>query len=375
MFVKAGSRPVPDAPAYQLIEKIGAGAFGEVWRASAPGGIEVALKFIPLDSAERAETELRSVEVMKSIRHPNLVSLFGAWHKDNWLILAMELCDRSLQDRLAEVLSQQPLMPVDELFSYIRDAAAGLDALNARQIQHRDVKPANLLLVGSGVKVGDFGLAKVLEHTVGHTGTGTLGYMAPECYTGKLSEQSDQYSLAATYYHLRTGKRLYNGTHAEVMYAQLASQPDLSSLPQDEAAVLRRALSRNPDDRWPSCSAFLNGMLAARRAWHAELLRQEAMQIQQKNVCQVSSVNHTSQGTLNQRSIPLDPWLDEWSHAIGYSIALLVFLGIGYLILIDNGVHGGHWLLALVCCALGEYAVFGVAWVRREWAQLTRQRK
>ena len=375
MLLKTGSRPVPDAPAYQLIEKIGAGAFGEVWRTTAPGGIEVALKFIPLDSAERAETELRSVEVMRSIRHPNLVSLLGAWHKDNWLILAMELCDCSLQDRLAEVLSQQTLMPVDELFSYIRDAAAGLDALNARQIQHRDVKPANLLVVGSGVKVGDFGLAKILEHTVGHTGAGTLGYMAPECYTGKLSDQSDQYSLAATYYHLRTGKRLFKGNHAEVMYAQLASQPDLSSLPQDEAAVLRRALSKNPDDRWPSCGAFLNEMVVARRARHAEIVRQNAIQIQQENVRQVRAVNHDSRRTVMRRSVPLDPWLDECSRWIGGSIALFIFLGIGYLIL-DNGcLHGGHYVLVLICYALAEWASKGVAWVRREWAQMPARRK
>ena len=108
---------------------------------------------------------------MKSIRHPNLVSLFGAWHKDHWLILAMELCDRSLQDRLTEALNQNlPGIPLKELLSYMSDAANGLDALNAKQVQHRDVKPANLLLLNSGVKVADFGLVKVLEQTVESNG-------------------------------------------------------------------------------------------------------------------------------------------------------------------------------------------------------------
>src|SRR5258706_3292237 len=183
MNLQAGIRPVPNSPDYELIRRLGAGAFGEVWHAHGPGGVDVALKFIPLSANSRA-VELRSLELMKSIRHPNLVSLFGAWHQNNVLILAMELCDRTLQDRLAEALSQKfPGIPIEDLLKYVSDAASGLDALNARQVQHRDVKPANLLLLGSGVKVADFGLAKALEQTVGsNTGAGTLAYTAPECF-------------------------------------------------------------------------------------------------------------------------------------------------------------------------------------------------
>ncbi len=115
MLLQPGSRPVPNYPDYELIRKLGAGAFGEVWHAHGPGGLDVALKFIRLDPHGLAP-ELRSLEVMKSIRHPNLVSLFGAWHKDHWLILAMELCDRTLQDRLAEALYQKlPGIPLEEL--------------------------------------------------------------------------------------------------------------------------------------------------------------------------------------------------------------------------------------------------------------------
>src|SRR5258708_23989845 len=81
MSLQPGSGPGPGCPDYKLIRKLGAGAFGEVWHAHGPGGLDVALKFIRLEAPLLA-LELRSLEVMKSIRHPNLVSLFGAWHKD-----------------------------------------------------------------------------------------------------------------------------------------------------------------------------------------------------------------------------------------------------------------------------------------------------
>jgi serine/threonine protein kinase len=259
MNLKPGNFLIPKQTDYELIRKLGTGAFGEVWRARGPGGFDVALKIIHLNTFVRT-VELRSLDVMKNIRHPNLVSLFGYWQRDNYLFVVMELCDRTLQDRLAESLKEnQPGIPPAELLNYMSDAAQGLDALNSQQVQHRDVKPANLLLLGSSVKVADFGLAKVLEETVGsNTGAGTLAYTAPECFRGELTQQSDQYSLAVTYYQLRTGQLLFNGNQAEVMYAHLESEPDLSRLPETEKVVLTRALSKDPSERWGNCTAFVN---------------------------------------------------------------------------------------------------------------------
>jgi uracil-DNA glycosylase family 4 len=264
LTLEPGSRPVPNYPDYVLIRKLGAGAFGQVWHAHGPGGLDVALKFIHLDAAVLA-LELRSLDVMKSIRHPNLVSLFGAWQKDSWLILAMELCDCTLLDRLTQALNEKlPGIPLTELLAFMNDAANGLDALNAGSVQHRDVKPANLLLLNTGVKVADFGLAKMLEQTVAsNSGAGTIAYTAPECFRGKLTQYSDQYSLAVTYYHLRTGQLLFKGDRAKVMYAHLEQEPDLSALPAAEVAVLGRALSKEPKKRWPSCGEFAGKLLKA----------------------------------------------------------------------------------------------------------------
>jgi tetratricopeptide (TPR) repeat protein len=177
----------------------------------------------------------------------------------------MELCDTSLQDRLVAALDQGlSHVPTTELLPWMRDAADGLDALNAKQVQHRDVKPANLLLLNSGLKVADFGLAKALEQTVAsNSGAGTIAYTAPECFKGQLAQQSDQYSLAVTYFQLRTGRLLFDGDQAKVMYGHLELEPDLSQLPPGERAVLSRALAKEASKRWPSCKVFIKEMAAA----------------------------------------------------------------------------------------------------------------
>ncbi len=198
--LQAGTRPLPE---YELIRQLGVGGFGEVWQARGPGGFDVALKFIRLE-APGSEFEVRALEIMKTIRHPNLVGLFGVWPKDGWLIVAMELCDRSLHDRLQEARQQHlPGVPIEELLKYMQQVAEGLDELNAKGVQHRDVKPRNLMQVGTGVKVADFGLAKVLEQSLAvHSGSMTLAYAPPEAFKGTLAAQSDQYSLAISYYEL-----------------------------------------------------------------------------------------------------------------------------------------------------------------------------
>ena len=130
----------------------------------------------------------------------------------------------------------------------MRQAAEGVDHLNQQGIQHRDIKPGNLLLKGGQVKVGDYGLAKILEQTWGsHSGAMTPAYAAPEWIMGTLHRHSDQYSLAVTYFHLRTG-------HIPV---------DLALLLPLEARVIERALSRDPEIRWPSCLAFVEAVEAA----------------------------------------------------------------------------------------------------------------
>ncbi|MDB5307657.1 MAG: serine/threonine protein kinase [Gemmataceae bacterium] len=263
-----GAEPVAG---YRLEVRLGKGGFGEVWRATAPGAVPVALKFVHLGHRVGA-TEQRALDVIKHVRHPHLLGVSGAWQAGGWLVIAMQLADRTLADRLREATGQgQPGIPRDDLLGYMTDAAEGLDHLNEprhpspdgapRGIQHRDVKPHNLLMVGGRLKVGDYGLARVLDRTVAaHTGSMTQSYAAPECFNGTMSAQSDQYSLAVTYCHLRGGRLPFTGTPSEVIFGHLNKTPDLSMLPAEEQPAVARALAKSPGDRWPSCGVFVTAL-------------------------------------------------------------------------------------------------------------------
>ena len=243
---------------YRLLRRLGKGGFGEVWEATGPDGVSVALKLVPR-TERAAAVEGRALEVLKELRHPHLLTTLGTWLTEDFLVIAMELAAGTLLDRWQEAKAQGlPGIPREELLATFTQAAEGIDFLHSQGIQHRDIKPQNLLLVGSTLKVADFGLARVLSHSVtGHTGSLTLAYAAPEFFEGHTARSSDQYSLAVAYCQLRSGRRPFEGTLAQVVAGHLHQPPDLSMLPEKERPAVARALDKDPSARWPSCQEFV----------------------------------------------------------------------------------------------------------------------
>jgi serine/threonine protein kinase len=250
----AGAEPVTG---YRLIRRIGKGGFGEVWQAAGPDDSVVALKLVPWTGS--AVSEWRALRALKDVQHPHLLNVLATWQTEGLLVIALELADRTLMERLQEAREQGLTgIPRGELLDYFRQAAEGIDYLHGRDIQHRDIKPQNLLLKGTTLKVADFGLARVLAHSVtGHTGNLTLAYAAPEFFDGRTTRHSDQYSLAVAYCQLRGGRLPFSGSTAQIVAGHLGREPDLTMLPEEERAVVGRALAKQPDERWPNCPAFV----------------------------------------------------------------------------------------------------------------------
>jgi hypothetical protein len=270
----AGSEPLPG---YRLLEPLGRGGFGEVWKCEAPGGLHKAIKFVPGPEAagtadgeeeRRLTQELDAFQQIKAIRHPFLLTLERVELVGGELVMVMELADRQLQDRFRECRTcGLPGIPRDELLAYFADAAEALDMIEARYgLQHLDVKPANLFLVAGHVKVGDFGLVTRLDLGVGGSGSRGLTpkYVAPEALRGEPSNRSDQYSLALVYQELLTGVFPYSGrTPQQIMLQHVSSKPDLSALPPVDQPIVARALAKEPGQRFNSCLAFVQALMSA----------------------------------------------------------------------------------------------------------------
>ena len=137
------------------------------------------------------------------LRHPFLLSTQMYYALEDRLLIVMELADGSLRDRLRECRRNGlPTLPVSELMGYLQESAEGLDFLHERRVVHRDVKPENILLMQRHAKLGDFGMARLIEdNRGGGTGdaSGTPMYMAPEVWRGEPVPASDQYALALSY--------------------------------------------------------------------------------------------------------------------------------------------------------------------------------
>lgn len=277
-----GDKPLPG---YTLGRFIGQGGFGRVWQCKAPGGAPVALKIIDLKEGQGIK-EFSAIRLFKSVRHANLVPITGFWLKDAYdnlisdtesagtvtlmnkaseLLIVMAICDKSLTDRLHECRKQgEESIPSAELMDYMLDAARAIDFLNSPRhdlsggpvaIQHCDIKPQNILLVGGSVQLCDFGLARVLSDTSKPADASVSAYYtAPEMLSeSKPSKSTDQYSLAITYYEMRTGDLPFDARlPAAVLGAHLQGRLDFVKVSPEERKVLKKATSLDPESRFPT---------------------------------------------------------------------------------------------------------------------------
>jgi serine/threonine protein kinase len=255
---KHGDRPLDD---YTVQRAVGSGGFGEVYYAISDGGREVALKFL----RDNPQVELRGVSHCINLKSPNLIAIFDVKkNAQDQYFLIMEYCSGpSLRDLL--IAEPNGFGPQKAAF-FVREIAKGLAYLHDRGIVHRDLKPGNIFYDDGYVKIGDYGLSKfisVSRHSVQTSSVGTVHYMAPEIGSGNYSRGVDIYALGVMLYEMLLGRVPFEGsTMGEVLMKHLTAQPAVDELPHPFAHVIRRALQKDPRDRYQNVNEMVDDLLS-----------------------------------------------------------------------------------------------------------------
>lgn len=261
---------------YEVLGKLGAGAFGEVYRArDTVLGREVAIKRIRLDAfAEPSQLDevnkrfLREAQVASQLRHPNVVITHDIVSAPTMSFIVMELVTGQT---LAKLLQAKARLSLSETIDLLSQVAAALDYAHQNHVVHRDVKPANIMIEPSGqVKVMDFGIAK-LDSGQNLTATGNIvgtpNYMSPEQARGeKVDGRSDLFSLGCILYECLSGEKAFKGDSiTAVLLKVLSEEPkpvDFAGigLPVALGPVLKRALAKSASGRFAAGAELIDAV-------------------------------------------------------------------------------------------------------------------
>ena len=334
---------------FEILEQIGEGGMGKVYRARyVVNDRHVALKMLPADVTEKTALARfeRELEVLKTLRHENIVRCFGGVSEDKRRFYAMELVEGgSLEDEL----QRRGKLPWEAVVDYGLQMCAALEASHQKGVVHRDVKPSNFLLTREGrVKLSDFGLASVVaarKITAAGKTAGTFLYMAPEQIRGQeLSARTDLYALGCVLYELVTGHVPFIGeTPAATLHMHCSTPPRRPTelaldCPVQLERLILKLMAKDPEDRYASAVEVARDLKQLRQPMVVVKEPAEAMERIAK------ATERVKQSTPKLRP-PVIPKVEvtvtsKWAWVLG--IALVLSL-LGNFMLLSTGETGGQW--------------------------------
>ena len=262
---------------FRIVELLGRGGMGIVFRATETAlDREVALKVLALDpllAPEAYERFEREAKLAARLDHPNIVPIFSVGRRESVAFYTMRLVRGG---SVEEMLDVRRRFEYDHAVAILKDVAAALDYAHGRGVVHRDIKPGNILIGETGhALVADFGIARALGGTTaGATGTGIIGspgYMSPEQWRGEqVDGAADQYALAIVAFEMLAGRRPFESpSMQELLQKHLSAEvPTVSTyrfgLHEGVDDAIRRALAKNPADRFSTVTAFIEALQGLR---------------------------------------------------------------------------------------------------------------
>jgi serine/threonine-protein kinase len=246
---------------YRILERIGSGSMGEVFRAEDTGaGRQVALKvmFQSLsEDAELVERFRREAHAASLLVHPNITRVYESGQANGRLFMAMELLDGA---DLRGIIRADPPVPLEQKLQIMLDTCGGMAYVHALDMVHRDIKPGNIHIKSDWtVKIMDFGLVRLGDSVMTQAGSvmGSPSYMAPEIVRGEQADaRTDVFSLGAVFYELLTGQRPFPGKQMhQVLMLVLSAEPKplrelAPEVPAGVAEVVTKCLSKGRDERY-----------------------------------------------------------------------------------------------------------------------------
>jgi predicted Ser/Thr protein kinase/tetratricopeptide (TPR) repeat protein len=250
---------------FRLVERLGRGGMGEVWKAWDPaGGRWVALKILQQQSPEDLARFRREGEMAGRLDHPHIATIYEVGHDPARPYISMRYVEGMTLEKL-------PRHDRRRLVRLLRDAARAVAHAHRQGIVHRDLKPSNLLVSQDTVYVADFGLAKRIGDAGGMSATGmllgTMGYMSPEQASGgPVDGRTDVYSLGATLFEVLAGRLPFAGGDLFEVLRQLQDKeaPPLRAIDptvdRDLTMIVARCLEKEPDRRYPTADALADDL-------------------------------------------------------------------------------------------------------------------